>query len=1044
MEYSLYYDNRASSVYHDPYALAPHSYIFQWNNPYTENNGYIIHQVNMTAYYRSAKFYNNNCIPNSETNKGMELYVRNTSTATNWLNIKESSSNTYNYFSDDVRNSIDRNNYSVMLKAQENDKYYCVELRNASLLINYTEVGWVEITTDTELPDNIPLQSSDTITFKSTCKDGYCGKMTYELYSTEDNIRATNTFISTNYLGTDTGETESEEFQIEITGVNPGEDYISVRATGFYNNQDLGIRGESIEIPVTVSTESGSSETLGRLQIANANCPDPTVPIYRGEDIIVGATVKCIEGDCGDVTGTISTGLGVSGSRNINHILDRDKSYNFNWTVSTDNAVIGDDGYVYMGFSAPGIDSVQEICKLYFRYDTLPTTTGLSIEIDYPKVASLTALKTDEQFELSGRCIGDCTGIIKCYALYKNSFTPAFSEIGPDTQIYLADSIHPNPMDCGTLAKWNLKARDSGTYELGIKAVKAGSPSVTQNTGLIEVHGDDDSAADNIMLDIVSPMVSEAFKRGHEFDIEVKAYKDGSYCTDCILTASSQFMESDVTLGYSNGLHTGKGRISEIAAAGLGKIKITVNQKFEEEKDLTVEPIIQLLTGSTDRQIYNTFDEIKIIGVTEKRAYVSAELVCGDTYKKKSDSFQANGLGAYSIDNIVISRAVPAGSCQIKIEVVDAYNNRGEKTLDVIINPSDMNNYNLAILSPSTSAGKITKGEKVPIIVRVTQNNRDIKNMIVNCTDINGDYTLLLAQEIDEKENVFYRREYNVPLHHNKTEWVLVCIGENNDEYGTNSVILQLEGAGLTIKVLEPSHYEQLLPGQTVKVKVKAEYGNGVPANDASIRMRINGEDYVILERGVEPGTYVGTFDTGEREMLSFDFSASDDKGITGGLESFMMTVKKPDIGDYLFYIIGAVILIVIVFSAVVVYARKGKTTVITKTEKIDMEEVEKKVQQKHMTDRRLVIKEKLRDLQLEFENIENDIDMLHSEYFRREIDEETFVKLLQERKERKENIASTMSGLAKELGEIEVNDKSAKKQKWGDNVNYGENEGTA
>ncbi|NOX71985.1 MAG: hypothetical protein GXO64_04815, partial [Candidatus Micrarchaeota archaeon] len=285
MESEMYYGNPSNGEN----ILNHGDVILEWPGApkITEN---IIHEVNLSIYYRAARYFNGLC---TYTSAGKEMYIYGfISSPNNWKEISGGSGGQYIHFDGSITDKINQNDYKILVQSTSDEDKICVDIPNATMKINYTEIGDIEI-----IPKNtsivIPAGNSIDIAFGIRCKNGFCGKLYYRLVS-ENGLFSESSGWSDDYLSSESEN--SDNVTLQISTLKPGEDNATLVIRGYYEGNEIKVFSDGMPVHVTVTSGSEASENIGKIMISSITT-SPGENIIKGEDVTLQINVTCDEGD---------------------------------------------------------------------------------------------------------------------------------------------------------------------------------------------------------------------------------------------------------------------------------------------------------------------------------------------------------------------------------------------------------------------------------------------------------------------------------------------------------------------------------------------------------------------------------------------------------------------------------------------------------------------------------------------------------------------------------------------------------------------------
>jgi hypothetical protein len=313
-----------------------------------------------------------------------------------------------------------------------------------------------------------------------------------------------------------------------------------------------------------------------------------------------------------------------------------------------------------------------------------------------------------------------------------------------------------------------------------------------------------------------------------------------------------------------------------------------------------------------------------------------------------------------------------------------------------------------------------SRGENIPIKVEVMDADYPQGGLNVTC-DFRGE-TIWLGE--GDTAGIYYG-SHTVQSDATMGEESLYCkaIGMKN---GTGFVNIKVEPMQLRISVINPQPYQNILPvvsDQQVELKVAVFYPDNTPVTDAVVRVGLGGEIKNLTYSGI-PGIY--TTDAKFRKaatgaaITSMVLTAQDSQG-NYGQTNVTLAVDTGEFSWWWLLLIPAGL--AIFFAAWWIYAKSREPPKIQIQEKIirvptveRVREVVYRPTPQRKADPKARLEAEIESLQDRSKTTESAKELAEQQYYKRQIDEATFNKLMQRYEEKLIEIDAAIRQKKKEL----------------------------
>ena len=512
---------------------------------------------------------------------------------------------------------------------------------------------------------------------------------------------------------------------------------------------------------------------------------------------------------------------------------------------------------------------------------------------------------------------------------------------------------------------WNVNSSETGSYEIRVVA-DAASGDVSDSD---MVFGAEIYLSSNIEIEILSPAAHSIFSRGEEILLKARVTDNGEP------KPGMGVMVSSLLFGQALLDDNGDGTYSSTVSAGRDDADGSYVLTFSaQDKEKMVEINIDSSLGvqlSTDRQEYELSDTVSLSGSVSRKgsgaqATVELSMECGG-WSENIGSVDTDSGGSFSY-TFPLSDIVPSGTCAVIADASDSNGNSGRGVAQITVRKSEFDIYVVKILSP-VSGQTFLEGESFGIEARVMDGATPLEGSEVTCTfqgkevtlseEGNGDYFLNTSLNT-LSGSVIKPGEYN---------HTLSCIARKGEFFGRGFTSVRIKPK-LLVSLIQPKG-NVTETGKSVHFVVSAFYSDGIPLENGSVALEVNGEDIMLNStgKGIYEGDY--TFRSSGDNLLSF--VARDNEGYMNVYQATissiaMVGVNWPGIG--------------MIIAGLSVLLSIGAM---------------KKEMKKKQPDRASLLKDRIKDLQNEKKAVEKAKEDAEMEYYQRKINENEFRRMMEE-----------------------------------------------
>ena len=546
-----------------------------------------------------------------------------------------------------------------------------------------------------------------------------------------------------------------------------------------------------------------------------------------------------------------------------------------------------------------------------------------------------------------------------------------------------------NPITCLSLpcsASWDITANGAGNFLLEMLAVsgdnEVGSASGT-GTLIVQEPGGNGTQE---LLDIEVLQKSENVLRGDDFFASVRVIMDNALVLQAQVTARSDIFLYSLfddglheDAGAGDGVYAGRARVQETASAGIHSVVVKAEKGLlngSASFGFSVKPELYVSIYA-DRAGYQTLERATVRGSVLKagrpaKASMGFELKCG-SYRETLGSIETDAFGNF-VFQFGISALVPPGPCTITATATDSFRNTGSGSIGVSIGKSEGQKHEIVFLSPAEDE-LFDPGETVSISIRVMQNGQPVTGTLASCTNPYGNPVFL-----EEMQGGVYSVDYTLPSEGLPNSWLVSCLSQKGGFFGNGNTEVRIRAEEIGIKLLSPQQ-TSFFVGEFASFVVQLTYSDGTPVQGANVSMRL--QDRTIgMKEGAATGTYQTIYEFTEEGLLLFEIAAEDASGSRSTKDVYISS-KIRDIE----ILIPLVIFFLGLLGSALIWARRKPVRIV--------EKVVYGGQQPVQFDPKAEIEAALKRLEARKITIEKAKDVAESAYYKRNIDEKTFRKMM-------------------------------------------------
>ena len=576
-------------------------------------------------------------------------------------------------------------------------------------------------------------------------------------------------------------------------------------------------------------------------------------------------------------------------------------------------------------------------------------------------------------------------------------------------------------------AVWTVNFAEAGTYQIGVFA--NGSAANVINAMMTET-----ITVTNVMgnIEIQSPLANARFSRGDVISLKARITADGKPATGL-----SPFVQQLGAALYDDGNHSdefpndgvygGAGRIPLNAGGESYELTFRAGE-YQASTYIYINPGLSV-TLNTDKASYSGGDKIRITGNVKKNdvpAEAMVTLLLSHSSGSWSKETRLNASGSYSSGDITAPNI--DGKITIIVNAQDSFANSGQNQKEVSVAARTGDFYNISFLMGSYN---YSRGEKLSITVKVTDMDFPQAGVTVKCNFF-GDV------ELEEGGTAgLYYGSHAIPFDASIREESLACeaFGAKN---GTGFVNIKIEPMFLRISIIgpEPTRYRDTdvisaAPEEPVKLKVKVQYPDGSPVTDAVVEMMVGGDMTNMTQ--AEPGNYTADVrftKMGSGIAMSTIFLTAQDSQGNQGKSNVGLVVGTGEFNWWWLLLIPAGLAILFVVYIYMKSKEEAPPPQIQIHEKIIRLPTVERVREiiyrpvrmpaKPKMDPVMKLKDEIDKLEEKSQTTQDAKDLAEQQYYKRQIDESTFNKLMQDYEEKLIELDAAVRQKKKQLYEME------------------------
>ncbi|MEM7815535.1 MAG: hypothetical protein QXN71_00250 [Candidatus Aenigmatarchaeota archaeon] len=760
-------------------------------------------------------------------------------------------------------------------------------------------------------------------------------------------------------------------------------------------------------------------KNIGTLSIPRLYATPPEINITNTTTISV--TVNCSTSYCGNINLTLSvpSGLVFEGAS---------QQYCLSFPCN-------------LNFTLRGISEGSFTVSLEAKSnESIPTATNstsivvkgpnplLSLTITIPNSATLFE---PVQAKTTVYCHVKNCGNTKTAIAYKT--TEGWKEISYSGDVHISNQ-QQNPISTEMFVNqskeivWELNFTKTGIYEIMVYA-NGSDPGVVNATYITLINA---SPVSRISIEILSPNDGETFSLGETVFLKSRITKGGNP-----LIGIKPFVSLSSFLGaelFDDGKHNDS--LNDDGIYG-GEIKLLLEGirerkpqylafragDSEEKIYIYIDPSLSV-TLKTDKYSYEWGENITIYGEVKRKdketsSDIQAYLECGGWTGQANSFSSENGSYLINYQNIYMP---PFSDCNLSIQILakDNYENFGNAIKEVLVKAYKGDLYSLSF---SMERYNYSRMENIPIRATVSYLGSTQTNANVKCSFLGKEITLT-------EKNGEYIGYYEIPFDAPLKEETLSCSasGPKSEKPGPGSTKIKIEPVPIQLSIVSP----KLLPNNIIYVfsenmvalVVNATYPDKKPVLGAEIHITINNQTVKLKHMG--NGTYTtdeGWFTgSGVTEMF---LSAQDAYGNNGN-NNITLVVNPSQFNWWWLLLIPAGLAILFFLWYYVKSKEQPKVQIQEKIIRLPVTERVREIVYKPIrvpSQQKIDPITKLRREIAELEERSNTVnrakDIAEQQYYKRQIDEQTFNNLMQRYEEKLIEIDAAIREKRKKLREM-------------------------
>jgi hypothetical protein len=745
-------------------------------------------------------------------------------------------------------------------------------------------------------------------------------------------------------------------------------------------------------------------KNLGALSIPSAGIVPSQINL--SDTATLSATISCSSNYCGSVTVAPKIGDTVLGPSTVVSTFQGSRTCSsfpcyLQWSLTGNSA-----GSFSINVSAVSNESIYA-----FNMATInvvdPLRPSLGIAVSMPSAATVgQAVQTSSVITCYTK---DCGQVAATLSWNSNGW----KALSPSRNAYLPGS-QQNPV-VSTLnpgqsytASWMINFTEPGNYELGLFATgTAANITNAQRIQIVVV-----SQAESLVMEVLSPSQNPVFHRGDFVTTRARLTRGW--------VAATGFSPSMVSLPdminsrlYDDGTHSDDaagdgiyGLAFMIPPAASGDYRLVLRQdQTEQIVYIKVDPALDVAVN-TDKGSYSWGENIEISGSARKSGEMmtSGTVVIDLSSGTWKDRIRFNSTGAYSY--LYENRFMPTTGGQLRITVIagDAYGNSGYASKEVPVSQAETEPYSMRF---TMTKYNYSRGETVPIILEISGEGVP-QEANVTCRFLGSGFTLY-------KSGGVYTGSYNIPSDARIERPSLSCSlsGSNASE----QTGISIEPMGLLVTVISPQISQNILPvisGKSTELKVAVLYPDNTPVQDAIIQIAV-GEKRTNMTYAGTPGFYKSDVILMGSGLSNMRLEAQDLQG-NYGENNVTLAVNTGEFNWWWLLLIPAGL--VVLFFGWKMYRKSKEPPRIQIQEKIirlpgervrEVQRVREVIYRpmrmpesaRPTADPMARLREEIAGLEEKYSTMQHAKDLAEQQYYKRQIDESTFNKMMQSYEEK-------------------------------------------
>jgi hypothetical protein len=335
----------------------------------------------------------------------------------------------------------------------------------------------------------------------------------------------------------------------------------------------------------------------------------------------------------------------------------------------------------------------------------------------------------------------------------------------------------------------------------------------------------------------------------------------------------------------------------------------------------------------------------------------------------------------------------PNGIWTVTVNGTDSYNNTASSSLEVtVVVPSQVVYYDVRYSAPPGSI--YSRGSTVNLGIYVRRGDNPITDANVSYRDPSGN-----KRYMNEVSDGIYEDSFVIPMDARLGNWTL-AIQATKYENGTlragatSPMTIEIRPMNFNYELIEPSRFN-FVAGETINLLISITFENGTPVSGAIVTTETPSGDIIVFDEQDINGYYSASYTPSNIENGSWSMSvlAQDGSGNFVSVEKkILIREDVPLVPPW-----GWIIIISIIMGVLVFWKVSGET--------------------RYYTMRYHKLKE-------ERDRIEMMKGIVEERYFNRQIDEDTYTKLMREHEEQSVGVISKLQ---------EIQEKTKQKPKKGE-----------